>query len=319
MRAALGHKAGAMSTTTTTATTTTATTTTATTTTPDGAPVIELDTPLVAGSRTRSTGGTAGLGTSDPDRSERLAQMRSGELGSVHSWELVTAVDGPGTRLTVFLAGCPLRCLYCHNPDTMQMRRGEPVMADALLARIARYRRVFAATGGGLTLSGGEPLMQPAFVARVLRGARELGIHTTVDTSGFLGAHCTDAMLADLDLVLLDVKSGDPDTYRRVTGHELAPTLEFGRRLAASGTEVWVRFVLVPGLTDDPANVDAVADHVAGMSTVSRVEVLPFHQMGRDKWETLGMRYELDGVRAPSPELVERVRGQFRARGLTVL
>ena len=285
---------------------------------PDGAPVIELTTPVVGGSRTRSSNGTAGLDASAPERSDRLAQMHAGELGSVHSWELVTAVDGPGTRLTVFLAGCPLRCLYCHNPDTMQMRRGEPVTADELLGRIARYRGIFAVSGGGLTISGGEPLMQPAFVRRVLRGARELGIHTTIDTSGFLGAHCTDEMLEDIDLVLLDVKSGDPDTYRRVTGRDLQPTLDFGRRLAASGTEVWIRFVLVPGLTDDVANVAAVADHVATLSTVSRVEVLPFHQMGRDKWETLGMRYELDGTPAPSPELVERVRGQFRARGLTV-
>lgn len=285
---------------------------------PEGAPVIDLATPLVGGSRVRSSSGTAGLDLSDAERTDRLSQMRAGELGSVHSWELVTAVDGPGTRLTVFLAGCPLRCLYCHNPDTMQMRRGEPVTADELLARIARYRGVFAVSGGGLTISGGEPLMQPAFVRRVLRGAKEMGIHTTVDTSGYLGAHCTDEMLEDIDLVLLDVKSGDPETYRRVTGRDLAPTLQFGRRLAASGTEVWVRFVLVPGLTDDRANVDAVADYVATVSTVSRVEVLPFHQMGRDKWEGLGLRYELDGTPAPGSELVARVRDQFRARGLTV-
>ena len=286
---------------------------------PDGAPVIELSTPVVGGARTRSSNGTAGLDVHDDvDRSERLAQMHAGELGSVHSWELVTAVDGPGTRLTVFLAGCPLRCLYCHNPDTMQMRRGEPVTADELVARIARYRGIFAVSGGGVTISGGEPLMQPAFVRTVLPKAHAMGIHTTIDASGFLGAHCTDEMLEDIDLVLLDVKSGDADTYRRLTGRDLQPTLDFGRRLAASGTEIWIRFVLVPGLTDDVANVEAVADYVATLSTVSRVEVLPFHQMGRDKWETLGMRYELDGVRPPSPELVDRVRGQFRARGLTV-
>ena len=284
----------------------------------DGAPVIELATPLVGGALGRSSSGTAGLELSDADRHDRMTQMRAGELGSVHSWELVTAVDGPGTRLTAFLAGCPLRCLYCHNPDTMEMRRGEPVTAEELRARIARYRGIFAASGGGLTISGGEPLMQPAFVRRVLRGATEMGIHTAIDTSGFLGAHCSDEMLDDIDLVLLDVKSGDPDTYRRVTGRDLQPTLDFGRRLAARGTEIWIRFVLVPGLTDDPANVDAVADYVATLATVSRVEVLPFHQMGQDKWDSLGIRYELGGTRAPSPELVERVRGQFRDRGLTV-
>jgi pyruvate formate lyase activating enzyme len=283
-----------------------------------GAPIVQLTVPVVGGSSVRSTAGTAGLDVSEAERSERFAQMRAGDLGSVHSWELVTAVDGPGTRLTVFLSGCPLRCLYCHNPDTMEMRRGEPVLADDLLARVARYRAVFGVTGGGLTVSGGEPLMQPAFVARLLRGAKEMGVPTALDTSGYLGARCSDAMLEDLDLVLLDVKSGDPETYRRVTGRDLQPTLEFGRRVAASGTEIWVRFVLVPGLTDDEANVEAVAEYVATLSTVSRVEVLPFHQMGKDKWEQLGLTYELEDTRAPEPELVERVRAQFRSHGLTV-
>ncbi|MCC2308553.1 pyruvate formate-lyase-activating protein [Cellulomonas chengniuliangii] len=283
-----------------------------------GAPVVELGLPVIGGSHHRSSAGTAGLDSSEASRSERFAQMRAGELGSLHSWELVTAVDGPGTRLTTFLSGCPLRCLYCHNPDTMEMRRGEPITADELLARIARYRPIFEVTGGGLTISGGEPLMQPAFVARVLRGAKEMGIRTALDTSGYLGAHCTDEMLDDIDLVLLDVKSGIPETYRKVTGRDLQPTLDFGRRLAARGTEIWVRFVLVPGLTDAPENVDAVADYVATLSTVSRVEVLPFHQMGRDKWESLGLSYELEDAQPPSPELVARVRDQFRERGLTV-
>lgn len=262
-------------------------------------------------------------------RSQRLAGMRSGELGSVHSWELVTAVDGPGTRLTVFLAGCPLRCLYCHNPDMLEMKDGEPVVAEQILARVRRYLPVFRATGGGLTLSGGEVLMQPAFAARLLRGAKELGVHTTLDTSGFLGANLTDRMLADTDLVLLDVKSGDPDTYRRVTGGELVPTLAFGRRLARAGLagghapEVWVRFVLVPDLTDDKDNVERVATYVAELNeirpgTVTRVEVLPFHQMGRYKWAALGRTYELETTRPPSAELTERVRNQFRVHGLRV-
>ncbi len=250
------------------------------------------------------------------DRSEALSAQRAGELGSVHSWELVTAVDGPGTRMTTFLAGCPLRCLYCHNPDTMSANRGVPVLADDLLARIRRYRGVFAATRGGITLSGGEVLQQPAFAARILRGAKELGIHTAIDTSGFLGRNATDELLADVDLVLLDVKSGDEDTYRRVTGRDLAPTLEFGRRLADLGIETWIRFVLVPGLTDDPANVAAVADYAAELSCVTRVEILPFHQMGRDKWSEIGLEYALPDTQAPSTEAVEEARDIFRARGL---
>ncbi len=292
---------------------------TTTTTEQTGAPVVPLGTPLVGGSHTRTHGhGTAGLEATEAERAERLAAVREGRLGSVHSWELVTAVDGPGTRLTVFLSGCPLRCLYCHNPDTMEMRRGTDVEADEILAKVARYRGVFRATGGGLTISGGEPLMQPAFVRRLVAGAAAMEVPVAIDTSGFLGAHATDAMLDDVDLVLLDVKSGLPETYRRATGRELQPTLDFGRRLGARGTRMWVRFVLVPGLTDDPENVAAVADHVVSFGpAVERVEVLPFHQMGRDKWAELGMRYELGDVEPPSREATEAVRDVFRARGLT--
>ena len=262
--------------------------------------------------------GTASLEISDDERSARLARMRSGELGSVHSWELVTAVDGPGTRLTVFLAGCPLRCLYCHNPDTMQMRAGQPVEAAEVLRRIRRYRHVFAASGGGLTLSGGEVLMQPAFAARLLAGAKGMGVHTCLDTSGFLGASCTDEMLANTDLVLLDIKAGDEETYRRVTGRSLAPTLEFGRRVADAGVKIWVRFVLVPGLTDDPENIHRVAEHAASLGTVERFEVLPFHQMGRDKWDALGMDYRLADTRPPTDAEWEAARDIARSHGLPV-
>ncbi|HYP72484.1 MAG TPA: pyruvate formate-lyase-activating protein, partial [Microbacterium sp.] len=241
---------------------------------PNSAPLpddaVRLEVPAHAPEHRRAGAGLDGLAVSDADRHERMTAMREGRLGSVHSWELVTAVDGPGTRLTTFLNGCPLRCLYCHNPDTFAMRDGRPVTSDELLARIARYTAVFRATGGGITLSGGEVLMQPAFAARILRGAKELGIHTAIDTSGYLGAAASDAMLDDIDLVLLDVKSGDPETYKKVTGRELEPTLAFGRRLAAreGGPEIWVRFVLVPGLTDEVDNVERVAEYVASLGDI---------------------------------------------------
>jgi len=263
--------------------------------------------------------GTAGLiELTDLEHADRLHRMREGTLGSIHSWELVTAVDGPGVRMTIFMAGCPLRCLYCHNPDTFQMRDGEPVEVDQLLRRLKRYRPTFKASGGGLTVSGGEVLMQSAFAAKLLAGAKAMGIHTCIDTSGFLGSHVSDKMLDDIDLVLLDVKSGIPETYKKVTGRELAPTIAFGDRLAAKGTEVWIRFVLVPGLTDDPENVEAVADIVAKWPNVSRVEVLPFHQMGRDKWKSLGLDYKLEDTKPPTREETEAARRIFRARGLTV-
>ncbi len=250
------------------------------------------------------------------DRSDLLLGLRSGEVGTVHSWELVTAVDGPGTRMTTFLAGCPLRCLYCHNPDTMSARGGVPVLADDLLARMSRYRGVFRATGGGITLSGGEVLAQPAFARRILRGAKQLGVRTAIDTSGYLGRNADDGLLADVDLVLLDVKAGDEATHRRVTGRRLEPTLDFGRRLAALDIETWIRFVLVPGLTDDPATIAPIADYAASLGNVSRVEVLPFHQLGSAKWAELGLDYVLDGRRTPTPVEVEAARTIFRSRGL---
>ncbi len=269
--------------------------------------------------RLRSGGfGVAGIDiTDDLERSDRLEQVRSGELASMHSWELVTGVDGPGTRMTVFLSGCPLRCLYCHNPDTMFAAKGQPVRLDDLVNRLKRYRMIFRTTGGGLTVSGGEPLMQPAFVGRLLHEAQQLGIHTAIDTSGFLGVNASDALLDDLDLVLLDIKSGIPEVYKKATGRELQPTLDFARRLSERGTEeVWIRFVLVPGLTDAVENVEAVAGIVEQISVVTRVEVLPFHQMGRDKWVTLDLPYELAETSPPSKELTDRVREQFRTRGI---
>jgi pyruvate formate lyase activating enzyme len=260
----------------------------------------------------------------DPDREARLAAQLDGTLGSVHSWELVTAVDGPGTRLTLFLSGCALRCQYCQNPDTWKMRDGQPTTIEAITARIDRYAPALHAAHGGVTVSGGEPLLQHNFVRRIFNHCRTVGLHTALDTSGFLGARASDELLDATDLVLLDVKSGLPDTYREVTGQELAPTLEFGRRLAGRGNLIWVRYVLVPGLTDAMDNVDAVADYVAGLQllgaggAVQRVEILPFHQMAKSKWHELGIDYPLEDSPAPSAALIERARSQFRDRGLTV-
>ncbi|GAA1169340.1 Pyruvate formate-lyase 1-activating enzyme [Corynebacterium glaucum] len=265
--------------------------------------------------------GLGGLSTDDLEitRPELLDARRTGDIGLIHSWELVTAVDGPGTRMTLFLSGCPLRCKFCHNPDTMEMKEGTLEHIDDVVKRILRYKPVFNASGGGITLSGGEPLFQIAFTRRLLKAVHDAGVHTTVDTSGFLGSRLTDDDLDNIDLFLLDVKSGDPDTYEHVTARQLQPTIDFGDRLHAKGKKVWVRFVLVPGLTDAEDNVQRVADIVARWKdTVERVEVLPFHNMGADKWEKIGLDYELKDVTPPSQESVDHVRSVFRSRGLTV-
>jgi pyruvate formate lyase activating enzyme len=180
-------------------------------------------------------------------------------VGSVHSWDISTGVDGPGTRFVVFTQGCPLRCLYCHNPETWRMREGRRTDSDAVLGEAAKYVPFIAASGGGATVSGGEPLLQPRFTAALLRGFQDLGLHTALDTSGFLGTKADAGLLDATDLVLLDIKSWDTALYRRLTGVALHPTLAFARRLADLGKPVHLRFVLVPGLTDEPANIDGLA------------------------------------------------------------
>jgi pyruvate formate lyase activating enzyme len=238
-----------------------------------------------------------------------------GAYGYVHSYETGSRLDGPGVRITLFVSGCPLRCQYCHNPDTWKFKDGIRVAADTVIGRLGHFAPALRAMQGGLTISGGEVLVQTAFTERIFRGAKALGLHTAIETSGYLGARATDEYLQQLDLVILDLKSGDPETYQRVTKRELAPTLRFAERLAKLNKPVWVRFTLVPGLTDDPANVEAVAKFVAPLKNVEWVEVLPFHQMGAFKWKALGIDYPLAATPPASPELVERVLGQFRAAG----
>ncbi|WP_328922796.1 pyruvate formate-lyase-activating protein [Streptomyces griseoaurantiacus] len=235
--------------------------------------------------------------------------------GRVHSWDLSTGVDGPGTRFVLFLSGCPLRCLYCANPDTWHMRDGRTATVDEIMAEIEKYRPFLTASGGGVTLTGGEALLQPAFTGALLRRCKEAGLHTALDTSGFLGARASDALLADTDLVLLDIKSFDIGTYRRLTGGDLAPTLAFATRLNRLGVPLWIRYVLVPGWTDDLTAVDGLAEFVAGLDTVDRVDVLPFHKLGAPKYEVLGIPFPLKDTPTPDPALTERVRARFRAHG----
>jgi pyruvate formate lyase activating enzyme len=236
--------------------------------------------------------------------------------GRIHSWDLSTGVDGPGTRFVLFVSGCPLRCLYCANPDTWHMRDGEEVTVDTVMAEIEKYRAFVTTAGGGVTITGGEPLLQPVFTAELLRRCKEAGLHTALDTSGFLGARATDQLLADTDLVLLDIKSFDIRTYRKLTGGELAPTLNFATHLDRLGIPTWIRYVLVPGWTDAPEAVAGLARFIAGLGNVERVDVLPFHKLGASKYEALGIPFPLRDTPVPGPGLTERVREQFRECGL---
>jgi pyruvate formate lyase activating enzyme len=239
-------------------------------------------------------------------------------VGYVHSYEVGSTVDGPGIRFVGFLTGCLLRCQYCHNPDTWHRNNGHPVTVSRAMQQIGKYAQVLKISKGGITLSGGEPMVQRPFITRIFRRCKELGLHTCIDTSGRLGDKMTDQELMDIDLNLLDIKSGDPAVYEKVTRQPLQPTLDYARRLSALGRPMWIRYVLVTGLTDGHDNVEKVADFCAELKSVERVEILRFHQMGKDKWHKLGLEYPLETVEPPGAELSERVRGQFRSRGLTV-
>jgi pyruvate formate lyase activating enzyme len=239
-------------------------------------------------------------------------------LGYVHSWEVGSTVDGPGLRFVIFLTGCLLRCQYCHNPDTWHKMNGRPATVNHVMHEIAKYAQVLKISGGGITISGGEPVVQYPFMMEIFRRCKELGLHTCIDTAGRLGARLSDEDLMQIDLNILDIKSGDPAVYQKVTGHPLQPTLDYARRLSDLDRPLWARFVLVPGLTDDVDNVEKVAEICAGLASLKRVEILRFHQMGREKWHRLGIPYLLEGVEQPTPELTDRVREQFRRRGLTV-
>ncbi|MEU3598538.1 pyruvate formate-lyase-activating protein [Streptomyces sp. NPDC006798] len=242
---------------------------------------------------------------------------RDAVTGRIHSWDLSTGVDGPGTRYVLFVSGCPLRCLYCANPDTWRVRDGRETHADEVLAEIEKYRAFITAAGGGVTLTGGEPLLQPAFAGAVLRRCKEAGLHTALDTSGFLGARASDELLADTDLVLLDMKSFDRSTYRELTGGgALAPTLDFATRLDRLGTPMWIRYVLVPGWTDDLDAVDRLARFLSRLKAVQRVDVLPFHKLGAAKYDASGAPFPLRNTPVPDAALVDRVRGRFHDHGL---
>lgn len=249
-----------------------------------------------------------------PDEGDVLNEA-SGTYGYVHSYETSSRYDGPGLRAVLFLSGCLLRCTYCHNPDTWHLKDGTYVSSRQVLDRLGSFAPALRSLDGGLTISGGEPMVQMAFTREILAGAKAMGLHTAIETSGYLGDRVDDEFLSCLDMVLLDIKSSNPDTYKRVTGRDLSPTLRFAERLATIGKRVWVRFTLVPGHTDDPDNVEGIARFVAPMENVEWVEVQPFHQLGAFKWKAMGLPYEHEQTPRPTPDLINRVVAQFRTAG----
>lgn len=239
--------------------------------------------------------------------------------GYIHSIETCGTVDGPGIRFVIFTAGCPLRCLYCSNPDCRYMENGKKVTVDELIQEIQKYTAYMNASGGGVTVSGGEPLYQPHFVAEIFRRCKALGIHTALDTSGYCDLQVAKPVIEQADLVLLDIKSFDPDIYTKVTSVSPEPTLAIAHYLNTIHKPTWIRFVLVPDLTDAPHNIAGVADFVATLNNVEKVEVLPFHKMGEYKWEQLGYDYQLKETQPPTAEQVQAAQAIFCSRGITVV
>ena len=240
------------------------------------------------------------------------------KFGKVHSVETCGTLDGPGLRYVIFLQGCPLRCQYCHNPDTWKLGDGRKATVNDLMEDINKYKSFMKFSGGGITVSGGEPLLQPSFVEELFKRCKEEGIHTTIDTSGCIMNSETKKVMEYTDLVLLDIKSYNPAKYKEVTGVSVTPTLEFAKYLSSINKPMWVRYVLVPGLTDDLDEIEELALFLSKLTNIERVEILPFHKMGEYKWEELGYEYRLKNTEPPTDESVSKAKEIFRQYKLNI-
>ena len=228
--------------------------------------------------------------------------------GRIHSIFSGGMVDGPGIRTVVFFAGCNLRCKYCHNPDTWNINRGEKMTVDEVVEEAAKYKNFYRFSGGGITVSGGEPLMQPDFLQGVLEGCKKNRIHTVLDTSGCGDVHAAKKVLPFVDLLMLDIKCFDREKYFDLTKQELAKTLAFLDEANLHRTPTWVRYVVVPGYTDDLDEMRALSDYLRPFENIRKIEVLPFHKNGEYKWQDLKLNYELHDTQPPDAELVEKAK-----------
>jgi pyruvate formate lyase activating enzyme len=256
------------------------------------------------------------LGEDVPETDVRSA-LKTGDMGFLHSYTTGSAVDGPGIRVVAWTTSCMFRCRYCHNPDTWTLNNGIPVTLDRAIEGVRKYANGLKMMHGGFTLSGGEPLMQARFAARLLDAVKKMGVHTAIETNGFYGDHLSDDELKNIDLVILDMKAFTSEQHERVTGIKDNEEVKlFARRLAALRRPMWLRYVLVPGLTDDDDEMRQMAEFAASLGVVERVEILPFHQLGEYKWARLKLDYQLMDTKPPSGELIAHAIGIFQEAGL---
>ncbi|CAM4336979.1 pyruvate formate lyase-activating protein [Bacillus manliponensis] len=239
--------------------------------------------------------------------------------GRIHSVESCGTVDGPGIRYVIFTQGCLLRCQYCHNADTWKIGAGKEITTEEIMQDITCYLPFIEASGGGITVSGGEPLLQLEFLIDLFKKCKAAGIHTTIDSSG--GCYSEDIefqkkldmLMEYTDLVLLDLKHIDSKKHRKLTGKTNEHILQFARYLSNKQKPIWIRHVLVPGITDDEADLKNLSSFVQSLSNVQKIEVLPYHKLGVYKWEALGHKYPLIDVEPPTEELVQKAKYILRA------
>lgn len=230
--------------------------------------------------------------------------------GFIHSFESMGLVDGPGIRSVVFMQGCKLRCAFCHNPDTWACAGGTPTTPEELVKKLSRFRSYYRTSGGGVTFSGGEPLMQPDFLLECLTLCRKAGIHTCLDTAG-VGLGDYDAILQQTDLVLYDVKHYEPQTYQTWVGQPMQYTEQFVEAVRNSGKPMWVRHVVVPGHTDSRVHLQGLRRYVETLPHVQRVELLPYHRLGENKYAVMGLPYKLAGTEPMDKEHCEQLQSEF--------
>ncbi len=239
-------------------------------------------------------------------------------IGKIHSFESFGTVDGPGIRFVTFMQGCPLRCLYCHNPDTWEMS-GEhkyDMTPNELLAEVMKYKNFIAS--GGVTVTGGEPLMQPQFLREFFELCRREGIHTALDTSGYNASQAAFDVLDYTDLVLLDIKSINPTKHKELTAVAQDNTMRFMEELKRRNIPTWVRHVILPTWTDNTEELTQLAEFVKEHPNVERVELLPYHTMGEYKYESLGLDYKLSNISPPTKEEMAKYAEIFKSRGIIV-
>jgi pyruvate formate lyase activating enzyme len=241
--------------------------------------------------------------------------------GRIHSVESFGTVDGPGIRFIAFMQGCLMRCQYCHNRDTWDLDGGKEVQVEELMSQIISYRPFLDASNGGVTASGGEAILQAEFVAELFKACKKEGIHTCLDTNGFVRKYTPviDELLDNTDLVLLDIKQMNDDKHIELTKVSNHRTLQFAQYLAERNQATWIRYVVVGGFTDDEASALQLAEFIKPMKNVEKVELLPYHELGKHKWEAMGETYQLDGVSPPSRETMEKIKTVFAQQGINAV